>query len=361
MPGAYKYDTIVPGQIRLLRLRHGYDPAILDGELVTCRLIVEDPDCATPKVTIQENDQILAEAGDYDAVSYSWGSGDPTTHIVLYDRSNPTQPKGNLPIKPNLEAALKTFRRSLPPDDLQYFWIDAICINQDNKPEKSAQIERMAQIYNQAGQVRVWLGTATPDTTIAMNFVQDLLRLDDIDKLCNDDSTDFKWASFRELMRSEWFNRRWIIQEIALGREATVYCGEQTVSWEEFKWAVSLFISRQKVLRTMFQKSRDFDHHPDYLGELEALGAKVLVDTSNDLFRKSESGEVIEHLLSLEALMSTLVMFEASTPHDTVYAILSLAHDAKPVSSRPAALLPENALYTYGLANIAPKARFVID
>jgi hypothetical protein len=115
------------------------------------------------------------------------------------------------------------------------------------------------------------------------------------------------------------------------------------VSWEVFKWAVSLFISRQKASRTKFHLSREFDHHPDYLGDLEALGAKVLVDISNDLFRKLESGEVMEHLLSLEALMSTLVMFEASTPHDTVYAILSLAHDARPVSSRPAALLPENA------------------
>jgi hypothetical protein len=215
MPRAYEYDTIVPGQIRLLRLRHGRDPAILEGVLVTYLLTVEEP-CAMPTVTIQENDQTLEEAGDYDAVSYFWGSEDPTTHIVLYDRSDLTKPKGNLPIKPNLEAALKTFRRSLPPDDHKYFWIDAICINQANKSEKSDQIQRMAEIYNQADQVRVWLGTATPDTTMAMNFVQDLVRLDDLDKLCNDDTTKFKWASFRELMRSEWFNRRWIIQEIAL-------------------------------------------------------------------------------------------------------------------------------------------------
>jgi hypothetical protein len=41
--------------------------------------------------------------------------------------------------------------------------------------------------------------------------------------------------------------------------------------------------------------------------------------------------------------MSTLTMFEASTPHDTVYAILWLAHDATPGSSRPAALYTENA------------------
>jgi Heterokaryon incompatibility protein (HET) len=338
---SYTYDEIGPEDIRLLRLRPGDGP--LEGELVTCRLLSEDSGDATQNIPIPNTSHEVVNSGEYDAVSYFWGTGEPTTHITIYDREESIYVNGYLPIKPNLEAALKTFRKTLKVNELQFFWIDAICIHQVNKVEKSAQIKRMAHIYKQAEKVRVWLGKATPESNIAMDFVQDLLRLDNIEKLSNDREYALKWSSFRGLMRSEWFTRRWIIQEIALAREATIYCGDRTVSWEEFKWAVSLFVSRQKPLKKLFQQLSDFDYHPDFLGELDALGAKKLVDISNNLFRKSENGEVIEHLMSLETLMSTLTMFEASTPHDVVYAILWLAHDATVGISRPAAMMPENA------------------
>src|SRR5271170_7840567 len=337
---SYTYDEIGPEYIRLLRLRPG--DALLEGELVTCRLLLEDSRDDVQNIPIPNTSHEVVNGGEYDAVSYFWGEGEPTTHITIYDREESIYVNGYLPIKPNLEAALKTFRKTLKVNELQFFWIDAICINQANKAEKSAQIQRMAHIYNQAEQVRVWLGKATPESNIAMDFVQDLLKLDDIEKLSNDREYALKWSSFRGLMRSEWFTRRWIIQEIAVAREATIYCGDRTVSWEEFKWAVSLFVSRQKPLKKLFQQLSAFDYNPDFLGELDALGAKKLVDISNNLFRKSENGEVIEHLMSLETLMSTLTMFEASTPHDVVYAILWLAHDATAGSSRPAALMSEN-------------------
>jgi hypothetical protein len=52
------------------------------------------------------------------------------------------------------------------------------------------------------------------------------------------------------------------------------------------------------------------------------------------LFRRNESGQIVEHLLSIEALKSTLTMFEASNPHDIVYAMLGLAQDTAVNSER---------------------------
>ena len=43
------------------------------------------------------------------------------------------------------------------------------------------------------------------------------------------------------------------------------------------------------------------------------------------------SNIIMEHMLTLEALMSMLSAFEASDPHDTVYAILWMAQDARPI------------------------------
>jgi len=147
-------------------------------------------------------------------------------------------------------------------------------------------------------------------------------------------------------MQRPWFNRRWIVQEISLARSATLYCGNQSVSWPDFSAATALFVARHRDLRHLFQSSKDFQNHPNYLGEVEALGAKSLVDITTNLFRKSDDGVVLERLLSLEALISTLTLFEAGSPHDTIYAVLWLAHDAEPHSRESAAMSMEPLVRT---------------
>lgn len=147
-------------------------------------------------------------------------------------------------------------------------------------------------------------------------------------------------------MQRPWFNRRWIVQEISLARSATLYCGNQSVSWADFSAATALFVARHRDLRHLFQSSKDFQNHPNYLGEVEALGAKSLVDITTNLFRKSDDGVVLERLLSLEALISTLTLFEAGSPHDTIYAVLWLAHDAEPHSRESAAMSMEPLVRT---------------
>lgn len=157
-----------------------------------------------------------------------------------------------------------------------------------------------------------------------------MLNLGNLDQLVQDKLTSSGWAAFLHLMKRSWFSRRWIVQEIALAREAYLHCGDESVTWREFAEAVSLFTSKHHDVRKLFQGSELFDNHPDFLGEIEQLGASRLVDTSSNLFRKSDDGTIMEHLLSLEALMSSLSVFEASNPHDIVYAILWLANDAAP-------------------------------
>ncbi len=132
-------------------------------------------------------------------------------------------------------------------------------------------------------------------------------------------------------MRRPWFSRRWIVQEIALARWATLHCGDKQVKWQDFADAISLFHSKQHEIRKLFRESTAFHNHPDYLGDVSELGATRLVEAAAHIFRKSDDNQIMEHLLSLEALMSMLSAFEASDPHDTVYAILWMAHDARPM------------------------------
>jgi hypothetical protein len=54
------------------------------------------------------------------------------------------------------------------PDARIPFWIDALCISQDNDSEKSHQVRLMKQIYLQAYKVLVWLGPPSEDSELAL-------------------------------------------------------------------------------------------------------------------------------------------------------------------------------------------------
>lgn len=355
----YNYSPLGKDEIRLLRLYPGEQwGSDLTGSLETYALLPEDRLYGKDVQVHREDGRIVYLAPDYEAVSYLWGGQNFASSITILEGDQPYY----LPITENLRDALERFRAEIPPHSSRLFWIDAICIDQGHdlkmtqrsllsknsimedekeplnesmkkrKEEKSAQIEKMADIYKQASNVRVWLGKESRDSEAAMNFIHRFLELDDLDKLARYPASIVEWDAFRSLMQRPWFRRRWIVQEIAHARSATVHCGRSHITWEDFATAVSLFSDKHMDLNLLYQQSADFAHAPNWLGEVDALGAKVLVETINALFRKAESGEIIEHLLPLEALMSTLTAFDASDPRDTIYAILRLSHDAKPGS-----------------------------
>jgi hypothetical protein len=278
----------------------------------------------------------------YEALSYTWGSeGDigsegDTGSIRVWSGSGEFE---EIEIQANLESALRQLRRK---HGTRTLWIDAICIDQNNLEEKNHQVPKMATIYNDAKRVCVWLGKGGKSTEKALSFVSRILNLDEFDRLVADQSSVEDWHALWELMNSPWFSRRWVIQEIALARRATVHCGKaRPVQWSDFANAVALFGSRYHQIRELFKASPEFGNHFYHLGDVTALGAHRLVDESSNLFRKSDDGVIQEHLYSLEHLVSTLSPFQAANPRDTVYAVLSLAEDTGAIcSARPSAHIP---------------------
>ncbi|GIZ44632.1 hypothetical protein CKM354_000782400 [Cercospora kikuchii] len=114
---------------RLLRIRHGSPASELHCDLVK---------------------RPMYEAGiDYSAISYSWGQGLAKGTMSIGFLSQ------KFDVTHHLLQALRRMRNELRP---VYVWVDAICINQKDLDEKAAQIPLMAQIFNQAKEVIVWLG-----------------------------------------------------------------------------------------------------------------------------------------------------------------------------------------------------------
>jgi len=78
-----------------------------------------------------------------------------------------------LKVGKNLHAALKYLRSA----GSRTIWVDAICINQEDKVEQMQQIQKMDKVYGQASTVLVWLGPAYLNSDLAIETVRHLSEL----------------------------------------------------------------------------------------------------------------------------------------------------------------------------------------
>lgn len=202
------------------------------------------------------------------------GSTSPSPHIEVDSRS--------LAVTPNLLSALRmlasrsssapsggSLRKQTPPlfrglsSKSRYFWIDAICVDQSNVLERNAQVSIMGDVFRAAESVTVWLGPEdqyTADALAAIESISPLMALTASNSSSeakrawdNISYTDFfddswysriseatglqgsvthrQWLGLLALLSRPWFQRAWVVQELALARQATVVCGEQMVHW----------------------------------------------------------------------------------------------------------------------------------
>jgi hypothetical protein len=79
----------------------------------------------------------------------------------------------------------------------------------------------------------VWLGEGDATSAMAFKFIQkEVLQLQNFDELCDSKEASKKWGALLDLMQRRWFSRRWVVQEIALAREAVIYCGADKIPWK---------------------------------------------------------------------------------------------------------------------------------
>jgi hypothetical protein len=325
----YQYTDIREDQIRLLTLL----PAFSIDDPLECNLDVYNRDSAP----------------SYEAVSYVWGDEDGNYTQLRVLPSSDQEIPGNKSffIRPNLVSALKSrsinslsdkclcvdwrtgFRNHKNP---RILWTDAVCINQDSSAEKSQQVPMMEKTYSQATNVLVWLGNPTETSQVAFAFMREMISpASSVDNLVTGNGD--QWAALESLMRMPWFTRRWIVQEIALAKTASIYCGREEISWAEFCEAVSLFSEYYSDIKKTFLDEK-YGYSRNRLGEVHALGACQLIGITNEVFRKAADGSVQTRLMSLENLVARLTMFDARDPRDTIYAMVALAKDIRTVAQK---------------------------
>ncbi|GAB1205249.1 hypothetical protein APSETT445_003922 [Aspergillus pseudonomiae] len=145
--------------------------------------------------------------------------------------------------RPDINHIVGSKLRPLSPIDNQQFWIDAICINQDDIAERNAQVAIMSMIYTKASGVFVWLGVDDESTMRAFeathlpsqegigmwynDVLQNHVMEDPETRVAKQGSNEasLKYQAVVNLFRRTWFQRVWIIQEIALAKQIRIFCG----------------------------------------------------------------------------------------------------------------------------------------
>lgn len=264
----------------------------------------------------------------YEALSWTWGEdkplGRPSLHVT--DAGQPANSAQALAVNPNLYKAVQYLRERSRD---RYLWIDAVCINQWNSPEKDVQVAMMADIYRTAQNVCVWLGEPEIGSKAALDFVsRNVADLGQYERIMSDPTFADAWSALGRLMLRPWFSRLWVVQEISLARGATVHCGSECVTWYDFEYAVALFERDAARISRLLKASKGPNHDTNGLAYVATWHATRLIHVRADLFRRRDDTQAInEYKLSLNELVPYLTSFQAKEPHDTVYAVLALAND----------------------------------
>lgn len=100
-------------------------------------------------------------APPYIALSYVWGDSSSDTSIIVNEQ--------RLTVRGNCDHAL---RQAACHDISQYYWIDAVCINQNDKVEKGHQVAKMGPVYKAAEYVIACLGPAKDNSDIVFDIIE---------------------------------------------------------------------------------------------------------------------------------------------------------------------------------------------
>jgi len=186
------------------------------------------------------HDTISNQAGVYQALSYTWGKLTDRVWIRINNKE--------FHIHANLLLALEAVRTA---DKEQLLWIDAICINQREIPERNHQVSLMGHIFGNAKRVLGWVGLAANDSDLLMDYAHKYyMKADMYEEELSDPKMpdppqaekEAAIAAFRSFSQRDYWRRAWIRQEIVLAKELTFYCGTKSVDgWNILVMAYLLY------------------------------------------------------------------------------------------------------------------------
>lgn len=156
-----------------------YEPLSDSGHIRLLKIHAQHrTDLEPSPIVVELQSYDLNEAPEHFTLSYTWGR--PARHFPE-DWNNDSSCRSIVvngkasKVRPNLFHALTRLRLSVQESYL--WWVDAICINQQDVTEKGSQIKLMAKIFTKTQSTFGWLGPPDSLTTGAVRKIDAIAAL----------------------------------------------------------------------------------------------------------------------------------------------------------------------------------------
>jgi ankyrin repeat protein len=285
------------------RNRQGYIYRDLPNDCI--RLLKILPDEKSSAVHCELREFVLTSELKYVALSYTWGRGPDVDKIMINDYE--------VRIRRNLLRFLHQARAS-HLDRFQWLWIDALCINQNDNRERMHQVDLMAQIYQAASIVIVWLGPSYNGSDVAFAHFNRTIHRGHADMVRKMSAGKSSGLYIAALCYRPYWRRLWILQETFLAKQLLLMCGARISPWQPF--------------RDLLLEAREYDRdamltlpkHSRLAGGLElTFIPKSPAMFVVDLTWKQDNKQILHDLLF------ETTSLKCADPRDKVYALLGIA------------------------------------
>ncbi|KAG4439249.1 hypothetical protein IFR05_005287 [Cadophora sp. M221] len=282
----------------------------------------------------------------FGCVSYMWGNEEATELIELSGQ--------RFLIRKNLDTFLRSVRK--PGGGYMRFWIDAVCIDQNNISERNRQLPRILEVYEDADVVACWPGEPDETSNVALRLVLDLKpthyagggKLFEMGWLGVKDREDFpqRLAALYRFLCGPYFRRIWIAQELAAARRPYIIGGiDLVVEWKQLDHATWRLLdilysdkdlteriyAAEPSLRNISHSELSFARRLFYLRHLRHGRRDELEEISNTLLAQNDDlwYDIPETAPGILDVVTLCRDFQSTVPHDKVFALWNLATDTK--------------------------------
>jgi hypothetical protein len=265
----------------------------------------------------------LQDGLEYDAISYVWGAAEASIEVSC----NGT----DLAVTPTI------FEMLCHLDPSRSYWIDAICINQQDLEEKAVQIPLMHRIYSRAVFVLIWMGIPTMQSEKFMAEFPNLLENGRMWRsIVNQDLQPWidvrdrqRWNDAQDLLitdkdllhgmlyilKNEWFERLWTFQECVLAKHPIMLHGHLWINFDDFLiYAEDGWYPRDAYLNFSLIQAGIIDSSPKLWAACRTL----------KLFREDFEPRGVVPYNRIPYLLHTLRSRNAKEPVDRAWAITAL-------------------------------------
>ena len=287
----------------------------------------------------------LTDAPEYEALSYTWGGIHRHMPISVLGKDNDgNETEKALFATPQLLMALRRLRLVSAS---RRFWIDQLCIDQDNPKEVGSQVQLMGDIYRTARRVVIWLGEdrthLSPylkneaDSTHLLHLIREIppnshnatdntVRVTSLIKFGL--TYHFECVELRrlravyELLWRPWFQRAWVFQEASLAKELSVQFGRAEMDFGDL----------ENVCNAIHRAEVDLGIHRDLLGlgDLATSTAgyemiRLIQQTRQEVLRAGPQSEIssLGDQDFLCKLLQILRRVRCYNPRDLIFAFLA--------------------------------------